>query len=208
MERAQQLHGIAAWLCADAQRRKQKRRARGGWWIFTEQFPTGRALSNDNDGPSGPLFASASIHPRKNWVLLELFNPELNAAVELCRLHVIAYFGRARGGDVHGSAGKQRKRLEFREAFRSMAEKGWTAEVMYIDSRTQKAHIVEQLAAFCLRRGIDPDGSLGRLMGFASRDANRRRTAEHLVRKFVDPLRPQSYPAYRRIVQQRILSSG
>jgi hypothetical protein len=209
---AEQLRGLARWLSAEAERRKKHVRAPAGWWEFTGKWPGGRALTTDNREQIEPPFASASLYPRKNSVLLQLM-PEARCDQIVGRngacLTVIVTFGNARGGDVHGrgETEKDGKRRQFRQAFRSLASKGWTTEVMKIDHHTKARDILEQLAAFCLKRGIDPDGSLARLVGLTSRNETRQRVAAHLVQNFTDPRSPRSYPAYRRLVRQFIVGS-
>jgi hypothetical protein len=77
---------------------------------------------------------------------------------------------RVRGGDVHGhtQAEKQGKRRQFRKALRSPTLQESKGETMFIDTDTLPTDIAEQLAAFCLRRNVDRDGSLSRFMGLSS----------------------------------------
>jgi len=157
------------------------------------------------DSRSGGL-ATASIHPRKPWVLLHVMLSG-TAKKTPADFDVIAYFGRVRGLDVHGRTGteKQGKRRQFRRAFRPPTPTNSISETIFIDVRTPPAQIAEQLAAFCLRRNIDPDGSLRRLIGLSSPDETRRQVAARVVQDFRDPTDPRSYPSFLKTVRGRVL---
>jgi hypothetical protein len=120
---------------------------------------------------------------------------------------VTAYFGRTRGGDVHGGtrAEKQGKRSKFRQALRSPALMKAISEIIFIDAETPPKHIAEQLAAFCLRRNVDPDGSLSGLMGLNSSNEIHRQVAARVIQDFTDPTDPRSYPAFLKTIRNRIL---
>jgi hypothetical protein len=202
---SERIRGIAIWLSAEAKRRRSRTPAPAGFWEFTKKNPDGRALSSDGGGSHEPSFATASIYPRKPSVLLHIISDETtNKSINF---DVIVYFGRVRGGDVHGrtETEKKGKRQQFRRALRSPALVKILPETIFIDTNTPPTQIAAQLTAFCLRRNIDPDGSLGGSMGLSSPNEIRRQVAEHTVLYFTDPTDPRAYPSYLKGLRERIL---
>jgi hypothetical protein len=210
MQCAEQVRGVAKWLSAEAKRRKLRRTAPPGWWEFTENHPAGVALSSDPSDSTEPPFAIGSVYPRRPWVLVHMTPDRPRgrpSGLSHAEFDVIAYFGRVRGGDVHGRtrAEKQGKRLKIRPALRSPALMKAIGETIFIDAETPLKHIADQLAVFCLRRDCDPDGSLRGLVGLNSSNEIRRQVAARVIKDFTDPTDPRSYPGFLKTIRERIL---
>jgi excisionase family DNA binding protein len=184
---------------------------RVGFWEFSSTNPEGLQLPDASDAPIAPevrrisrlpakearvawqayhqkrlrsRHAEIICYPRRRWISLTLRSTDNNAPTEV---PIVVMFGRQPGRVPNKS-----KRRETRAMLRRVKRSGnLQAEVLCVDADSRGSDIVEQLAAFLVRREIY-DCSIQSLQPLSEMA---------LPSDFIDPQDPRSYPAYKKKLQ-------
>ncbi len=204
----QRLRGIADWLWCEARRRAGRRKRTSQGIHFSECdgqiLPRPRQAIEADWSPqerNSIEFCSISVYPRQPWVLLEL-----TGNAPKVKITIIVHFGYQRGLDVKGKSEKEKraKRKGARAAlWRARCEDKLTGHAICIDYRTSRRLIVEQLA-ICLSQENLLDGGIEEVLGFRSDNPVNQIVASELVRRFIDPAHPGSYPALKKKLRRDV----